>query len=64
MLLRTFIILKISFIIIFCDFCGKIPLSFRMEFCEAICNEESIKNVVILDFSTPLRCAQNDSSIN
>jgi hypothetical protein len=34
-----------------------------MKFCEALCNEESIK-IVILDFSTPLRCAQNDSVVD
>jgi hypothetical protein len=32
-----------------------------MEFCEALCNEESLKMQLFLDFSTPLRCAQNDS---
>jgi len=32
-----------------------------MEFCAAICNEESLKMQLFLDFSTPLRFAQNDS---
>jgi hypothetical protein len=32
-----------------------------MEFCEALCSEESIKMQLFLDFSTSLRSAQNDS---
>jgi len=38
-----------------------VKLSFRKEFYEAICSEESVKTQLFLDFSTPLRCAQNDS---
>jgi hypothetical protein len=32
-----------------------------MKFCEALWNEESFIMQLFLDFSTPLRCAQNDS---